>query len=76
VGAGFTAREQTLTDVTHEDGHAPFSFADREIGAGGFEFRYHDIWAPEIDPSEAASHGTNGKRATGQFLPITVGFAN
>jgi len=38
------------------------------------EFRYHYIWGPEINPSEAASlTGTTAKRANGQFLPITVG---
>lgn len=38
------------------------------------EFRYHYIWGPEINPGEAASlTGTTGKRANGQFLPITVG---
>jgi hypothetical protein len=32
------------------------------------------IWGPEINPGEAASlTGTTGKRANGQFLPITVG---
>jgi len=29
IGGAFTPREQTFTDVTHEDGDAPFSFATR-----------------------------------------------
>src|SRR5262245_17793680 len=38
------------------------------------EFRYHYIWGPEINPTEAQTlSGVTARKANGQFLPFTVG---
>jgi len=39
-----------------------------------FEVRYHYIWGPEVSNSQINPLGTTTTKATGQFLPITVGF--
>jgi opacity protein-like surface antigen len=40
------------------------------------EVRYHYIWGPQIDPALAPQPLSDlaGKKANGQFLPITFGF--
>jgi opacity protein-like surface antigen len=40
------------------------------------EVRYHYIWGPQIDPAKVPQQlaDLGGKKANGQFLPITFGF--
>ena len=78
VPGGFVPVDSVVGDRSSTDFGMVFgagvNIAASDAASVYLEFRYHYIWGPEINPSEAASlTGTTAKRANGQFLPITVG---
>jgi opacity protein-like surface antigen len=78
VPGGFVPVDNVVGDRSSTDFGMVFgggvNIAASDAASVYLEIRYHYIWGPEINPSEAASlTGTTSKRANGQFLPITVG---
>lgn len=78
VPGGFVPVDNVVGDRSSTDFGMVFgggvNLAVSDAASVYFEIRYHYIWGPEINPSEAATlTNTTGKTANGQFLPFTVG---
>jgi opacity protein-like surface antigen len=78
VPGGFVPVDNVVGDRSSTDFGMVFgggiNIAASEAASVYIEFRYHYIWGPEINPTEAESiTGTTTRKANGQFLPFTVG---